>query len=129
MQENAQEKKRPRRADILFIAGLLLVSVALVLILTLTRREGAFAEVEIDGESVARYALATDGEYTLNGGTNVLVIEDGEAYLTYADCPDLVCVKTGRIRYVGESIVCLPNRLSVVIRGEDADGGGVDLVS
>lgn len=129
MQENAQEKKRPRRADILFIAGLLLVSVALVLLLTLTRREGAFAEVEIDGESVARYALATDGEYTLNGGTNVLVIEGGEAYLTYADCPDLVCVKTGRIRYVGESIVCLPNRLSVVIRGEDADGGGVDLVS
>lgn len=129
MQENAQEKKRPRRADILFIAGLLLVSVALVLILTLTRREGAFAEVEIDGESVARYALATDGEYALNGGTNVLVIEGGEAYLTYADCPDLVCVKTGRIRYVGESIVCLPNRLSVVIRGEDADGGGVDLVS
>ena len=129
MQENAQEKKHPRRADILFIAGLLLVSVALVLLLTLTRREGAFAEVEIDGESVARYALATDGEYTLNGGTNVLVIEGGEAYLTYADCPDLVCVKTGRIRYVGESIVCLPNRLSVVIRGEDADGGGVDLVS
>ena len=104
-----------------------MLSLALVLILTLTRREGAYAEVEIDGEVVARYALHTDREYVLNGGTNVLVIEGGEAYLTYADCPDLVCVKTGRVRYVGESIVCLPNRLSVVIRGEDA--GGVDLVS
>lgn len=128
MEENVQEKRRPGRAEILFIVGLLLISVALVLILTLTRREGATAEVQIDGESVARYSLQKDGEYALNGGTNILVIEGGEAYLTYANCPDLVCVKTGRIRYVGESIVCLPNRVSVVIRGENADGG-VDLVS
>lgn len=128
MEENVQEKRRPGRAEILFIVGLLLISLALVLILTLTRREGATAEVQIDGESVARYSLQKDGEYALNGGTNILVIEGGEAYLTYANCPDLVCVKTGRIRYVGESIVCLPNRVSVVIRGENADGG-VDLVS
>ena len=128
MEENVQEKRRPGRAEILFIVGLLLISVALVLILTLTRREGTTAEVQIDGESVARYSLQKDGEYALNGGTNILVIEGGEAYLTYANCPDLVCVKTGRIRYVGESIVCLPNRVSVVIRGENADGG-VDLVS
>ena len=128
MEENTQEMRRIGRAEILFIAGLLLVSLALLLVLTLTRREGAVAEVELDGETVARYALDEDGEYVLNGGTNILVIEGGEAYLTYADCPDLVCVRTGRIRYVGESIVCLPNRLSVVIRGEDADGG-VDLVS
>ena len=128
MEENTQEKRRIGRAEILFIAGLLLASLALLLVLTLTRREGAVAEVELDGETVARYALDEDGEYVLNGGTNILVIEGGEAYLTYADCPDLVCVRTGRIRYVGESIVCLPNRLSIVIRGEDADGG-VDLVS
>ena len=128
MEENTQEKRRIGRAEILFIAGLLLASLVLLLVLTLTRREGAVAEVELDGETVARYALDEDGEYVLNGGTNILVIEGGEAYLTYADCPDLVCVRTGRIRYVGESIVCLPNRLSVVIRGEDADGG-VDLVS
>ena len=128
MEENVQEKRRPGRAEILFIVGLLLISVAVVLILTLTRREGATAEVQIDGESVARYSLQKDGEYALNGGTNILVIKGGEAYLTYVNCPDLVCVKTGRIRYVGESIVCLPNRVSVVIRGENADGG-VDLVS
>ena len=128
MEEKTQEKKRPHRAEILFVAGLLLVSVLLVLILQGTRREGAVAVVEIDGTAVGEYSLTVDGEYSLNGGTNVLVIEGGEAYLTYADCPDLVCVKTGRIRFVGQSIVCLPNRLSVVIRGEASDGG-VDFVS
>lgn len=128
MEEKTQEKKRTHRAEILFVAGLLLVSVLLVLILQGTRREGAVAVVEIDGTAVGEYSLTVDGEYSLNGGTNVLVIEGGEAYLTYADCPDLVCVKTGRIRFVGQSIVCLPNRLSVVIRGEVSDGG-VDFVS
>ena len=128
VQANVRQKARPRRAEIFFIAGLLLLSVALVLILQWTRREGAWAVVELNGTTVGEYSLSIDGEYSLNGGTNVLVIEGGEAYLTYADCPDLVCVKTGRIRYVGESIVCLPNRVSVVIRG-DASDGGVDFVS
>ena len=108
------------------IAALLLLSLVLITVMTLTRREGTVAVIEIDGAQVASYALDREGEYVLNGGTNILVIQDGCAYLSYANCPDHTCVKTGKIRYVGESIICLPNRLSVTVRGE---GDGVDFVS
>ena len=121
-----KEYVKAHKSELVMIAVLLLLSLVLVLTLALTRREGGVAVVEIDGVEIASYALAVDGEYSLNGGTNILVIEDGCAYLTYADCPDRTCVRTGKIRYVGESIVCLPNRLSVTVRG---DGDGVDLVS
>ena len=73
------------------------------------------------------YPLDKDGEYVLNGGTNILVIEDGAAYIREADCPDKTCVRKGKLRYVGQSSVCLPNRLSVTGIGDGA--GGVDLVS
>lgn len=121
-----REYVKAHKWELVMIAAMLLLSLALVLIISLTKEEGAVAVVEIDGDEVATYSLDTDGEYVLNGGTNVLVIEDGCAYLSYAECPDHTCVKTGKIRYVGESIVCLPNRLSVTVRGE---GEGVDLVS
>ena len=53
-----------------------------------------------------------------------MVIENGEAYMKYADCPDGVCKSTGRIKYNGQSIICLPNRVSVMIEsGEMGDGG------
>jgi hypothetical protein len=121
------EKKRSIRYDVLLISVLLCLSLIFLLIVMLTKREGAVVRVELLGETVAEYSLSDDGEYSLNGGKNVLVIKNGEAYLSYADCPDKTCVRTGRIKYVGQSIICLPNRLSVTVVGDSSDG--VDLVS
>jgi len=115
------------RLDIIIIAAILLVSLVLLLVMTLSRKEGAAVVVEIDGETVATYSLYQNGEYSLNGGTNVLVIEDGVAYLNYSNCPDHTCEKTGKIQYVGQSIICLPNKVAISIRGES--DGGVDFVS
>ena len=124
--ENA--KQTPRlRYDLILIGALLAVSLAVVLITTLTRREGGYVEIEKNGELIATYSLSVNGEYSLNGGTNVLVIEGGVAYLKDANCPDKTCVKTGKIRYVNQSIICLPNEISITVRG--GSDNGVDLVS
>ncbi len=120
-------KKRRFFYDVLLISVLLCISLVCLLSVILTRRNGERVVVEINGVKAAEYSLNEDGEYSLNGGTNLLVIEKGEAYLVYADCPDKTCVKTGRIKYAGQSIVCLPNKLTVVVRGDSADR--VDLVS
>ena len=121
-------KQVPRlRYDLILIGALLVVSLAVVLITTLTRREGGYVEIEKNGELVATYSLSVNGEYSLNGGTNVLVIEGGVAYLKDANCPDKTCVKTGKIRYVNQSIICLPNEISITVRG--GSDNGVDLVS
>ena len=124
--ENA--KQTPRlRYDLILIGALLVVSLAVVLITTLTRREGGYVEIEKNGELIATYSLSANGEYSLNGGTNVLVIEGGVAYLKDANCPDKTCVKTGKIRYVNQSIICLPNEISITVRGNSDDG--VDIIS
>lgn len=121
------EKKRSTRYDILLISVLLCLSLIIGLVVLLTRREGAYVVIEINGKETAKYSLSIDGEYSVNGGTNILVVKDGEAYLTYADCPDKTCVKTGKIKHVGESIICLPNRVAITIKGNTEDG--VDIVS
>ena len=82
--------------------------------------------VRVDGQVTERHSLAEDGVFPLNGGTNTLVIENGEAYLCAADCPDHLCVKQGKIRYDGQTITCLPNRLTVTVEGGKSDG--VDFV-
>lgn len=113
--------------DLILIGTLLVLSLVIFIAVTLTRREGGYVEVEKSGELIATYSLAQSGEYSLNGGTNVLVIEGGMAYLKEANCPDKTCVRTGRIRYVGQSIICLPNEITVTVRGSSDDG--VDIVS
>jgi hypothetical protein len=120
--------KKKYRLDIIIISAILLISLLLLLVVMLSKEEGSAVVVEIDGMTVATYSLDQNGEYSLNGGTNVLVIEDGKAYLNYSNCPDHTCERTGKIRYAGQTIVCLPNRLSITVRGEMGNQG-VDLIS
>ena len=114
-------KNEKAKRDVILIAALLLISV--LLFVFLHRNEvGAGVVVKVEGEEIARYSLSQDGSYSLNGGTNTLVIENGEAWLSDADCPDLLCVKQGRIKYTGECITCLPNKLTVTVFGAEDSG-------
>lgn len=124
-----QEKQH--RGDFLLLGGLLLIGCLLGLFLLLTGREGAQVQVRVAGTVVEVFPLNRDRTYPIEGaegGTNLLVIQDGEAWIEEASCPDGLCVHMGRIHRDGQSVVCLPNQVvvEVVAGGEESD---VDLVA
>lgn len=102
------------RRDLVLVLALLAVA-GILLLVTSGREKGGDVRVEVDGELEGIYPLDENGTFTLNGGTNILVIEDGCAYMKDADCPDRLCVRQGRISRRGETITCLPNRLTVTV--------------
>ena len=111
-----------RRADLIVIGSLLLLALVLWLVLGAFRTEGGEVVVRVDGVETERHALTEDGTFPLNGGSNILVIAEGQAWLSEADCPDRLCVRQGKIHYTGQSIICLPNRLTVTVEGGESDG-------
>lgn len=75
--------------------------------------------VAIDGQEAAVFPLSDSEDLVIDGyqgGFNHLVIKDGEAVLTEADCPDRRCTRMGPISEPGEWMVCLPHRVTVTIR-------------
>ncbi len=113
-------------ADVILVASLLVIALSVFLVVSLTEREGAYAVVTVDGDEVARYSLERDGEYSINGGSNILVIRDGKAYISYANCPDKTCVHGNsvfgkKISSTGQRIICLPNRVMVEIVGAEEE--------
>ena len=112
-------------ADIILIASVLLVGLSVFLIVNLTKEVGNSVRVSVDGKTVGEYSLSVDGEYSLNGGTNILVIKGGKAYMKYASCPDGLCINQGEAYKIGQKIVCLPNRVMVEVigEGEETIGG------
>ena len=110
------EKKTVKR-DLILIGALLLLALLSFILFSMGKNTGGWAVVSVEGSETARYSLAKKGVYSLNGGTNTLVIEDGCAWISEANCPDHTCMRMGKIRYEGQVIVCLPNRLVVSIEG------------
>lgn len=110
------------RYDIILIIGLLVITMVIAMAVRFTQKTGKNVVVSVDGVVKYTFPLDEDIEFKIEGyegGTNYLVIKDGEAYLTEASCPDLLCVHMGKISSQGQSIICLPNRVVVEIRDDN----------
>lgn len=94
---------------------ILLCLVFLILSLAVVFFSCAGAEVLITENGKTQiYPLKKDRVVVLSH--NTVVIENGEAYIKSADCPNQICVKTGRISKAGEQIACIPNGVLVEIK-------------
>ncbi len=110
--------KRKLLFDGILISVLLLAALAAFLIIRAASKPGSSVRISVNGEITEEYPLSVNAEYELSDGENILVIENGEAYVRWASCPDKVCVNSGRISRTGERIVCLPNRVEIRVVGE-----------
>lgn len=70
--------------------------------------------------------MSVSKAYTIELEGNTILIEPDGVSVKEANCPDMLCVRQGKIHKPGHSIVCLPNR--VVIEISDGESG-VDAVA
>ncbi len=85
---------------------------------------GASAVVEVDGSVVQTLNLQHPGRVSVRGvlGSVVVEIREGGVAVVAAECPNHVCVRTGRRSRAGDVIVCVPNRVVVRIPGGEKEG-------
>ena len=122
----ALDNKVRLKRDIILVLSMVIIAAAAFLIINFAvKKDGSYAVIKVDGKVIKTLYL-NSGETTIEvngyqGGVNKVVINDGKVSMTEADCPDELCVKTGKISRVGETIVCLPHRVVVEIKGSPDD--------
>ena len=83
------------------------------------------AVIRIDGDAHSTLTLDSGNEkkeipLSLPGNNYVhIVSEQDKIWVEDASCPDKVCVNTGKISKVFQSIVCLPNKTVIYIEGTE----------
>lgn len=103
------------RADRLLIVSI--AALALAAWPLVAMGAGAGDRVTITGPAgVSSFPLADERTLTVQGrvGEVSVVIDRGEVSVRDADCPDLICVKTGAVSAGSSVIACVPN--GVVVR-------------
>lgn len=122
-----------KKGDIIalvIIAGLIAASFASVRINTLVKSSSGrvavirqnnviIRKIDLD-KSKGSQEIQVDGDYH-----NTVLVENGRIRFEKADCPDLVCVKTGWLDKNGQMAVCLPNKVSIKIEGSEEGLDGV----
>ncbi len=105
--------------DILPIAGVLALAVAVFLLFLPGKNPGNTVEIYQNGNLLTTLSLSEDAAYTVTGAyTNVVTVKAGKVAVTHTDCPGGDCRKIGWADSAGKSIVCLPNGVEVRILGD-----------
>ena len=104
---------KKRRLDIIILIVLIVIAIgSWIAVTVLFDVNGDYVEVIVDNH---------DGEYQVDDGeySNIITIKNREVYMKSSDCPDQICVKQGKIKKQGESIICLPHKLVIRIASEE----------
>lgn len=111
------------KRDLALILGIIIFLLICVTIYTVAfSDDSSIATIEKDGQTLYQidlsvveepYRIPIEGDYPLT----VSVENDGISVVD-ASCPDQVCVHTGQINKSGQSIICVPARVSISIGGK-----------
>lgn len=121
-------KTSATRNDLILVIALLLIALIGLILVFLTRTEGAYCVITQNGEVLDKLSLSepsTHSYYADNGAYNTVTVENGSVYITEASCPDKLCVKRNTVKYHGQTIVCLPNGFVVTVYGVE---DGLDII-
>lgn len=114
--------KMLKKADILLILCLLVLSLIPLARWAGRQPDSLYADITVDGRLERRIPLsAHQGRevFTIQtaNGSNTICVEDASIAVISADCSDAVCVNTGKARHPGDIIACLPHRLIIEVKG------------
>lgn len=101
--------------DTLLVVTVIVLSVILGALPFLLQTEGNTFTVN-DGGKITEYSLSNDALIELEHAT--VIVENGTVRVENSDCKDKLCEEFGRISKSGESIICIPNKLSITVGGE-----------
>jgi len=113
---------------VIVLGGLLVVSVIFAILFA--RIPAGFARIYKDGEHIKTINLSTvlepytiliEGTANISGEEikNIIEADHGRIRMLEADCPDGSCKRQGWVSSGVIPIVCLPNRVIIILDGGD----------
>ncbi len=109
-----------KKADIILGILLLVLGFGTLAALQGFAMSGTSVSVSVDGEIYGVYSLAENQTIEINSanGHNTMEIKNGQVSIVDADCPNKDCMEFGSISKTNQTILCLPNKVSVKMNGK-----------
>ena len=122
-----------KKNDFILIGIITAMCILSIILFNAFSREGSYVIVKYDGTIQGTYPLKenTTVRFPANGDDyNIIKIHDNTVCISDADCPDLICKNHFPISKTGESIICLPHKLSIIISDStSSEYDNIDAVS
>lgn len=122
-------RKTFKPTDIIIVLVAAAVLALAMVLRNASSESGSKAAVFQNGERIALLPLEKDGVYPFGEYGVTVEVKGGAVRISESDCHDKICEKTGFISSPMQTIVCLPNRISVRIINDNSNtDSNIDVV-
>ena len=119
--------KKLYRNDLILNILIVLLCIALPAFLYFHgRNDEKYAVISCGGDVEKILPLNEDSTFSTHGVN--ITVQDGHCFVSSSSCPDGLCTKMKKAKNSGDSIICVPNRVSVKISG-NAGEDGIDVIA
>ncbi|OGO88505.1 MAG: hypothetical protein A2Y15_01720 [Clostridiales bacterium GWF2_36_10] len=95
-------------------------------------KKGVYAEIYYMSELVERVDLTTgkNRSFSLPQEPDVVFYlnSDGSIRFMESDCPDKICINSGKLSKAGQFAACLPNQIYIKIVSDEVDSDEPDII-
>ena len=95
-----------------------------------TGKAGLYGEIYLDGILIETVSLDKNTSFSVSEVPAVeFEVYNHTVAFANSDCPDKVCISSGRLSKSGDFAACLPNKLTLQVKSRKPDSGdGNDIV-
>ena len=114
-----------KKGDYAVVLVTLLISV-LLFVLSFSSGEKITAQIYYNGESYGTVNLYEIKEpCQLAVGRCILLFESDGVTFVSSECEDRLCINRGKLKRAGDTMACVPERVSVVLKAEKNEADAV----
>lgn len=117
-------------ADGAVLLTVLVLALLLVLLPHLLQNPDGYLLVTTENGSRS-YPLSEDQKLTVTSNSHALTLEirDGKAHVLKSDCPDKICMHSGWIGTPGQSVICAPAGVRLLIVKDKGGNADADFIA
>lgn len=114
--------------DLAVIIILLFIAITAFIISNIyTIGKSEYVQIMYNDQLITELPLDTDTEYIPEFNKNIIIeIKSKKVHFKTSDCPDKICVNTGWLSRPGQTAVCLPNKLSIILKPAQNSDDNID---
>lgn len=107
-----------KRFDLYLASVMVVIALVWFLLNNIYSDKAEIVNVYKDNDLVESYPLNVNSEYVINDLNEELMrisVKNGMVNVVYSNCPDKLCVHQLSVSKNNETIVCLPNKIVVMV--------------
>lgn len=113
--------------DMILIVSLLMAALSLWVYDFISAEDPSLVRIYGEQGLFREVSIHEEGRVTITGplGESIVEVRSGEVSMAFSPCANKLCIHMGKISRSGESILCVPNKVSVIISSRNTEMDGL----